>query len=63
VDELGAGGCLDQYYLFRRSYRASAAPKKRHEAAASAHSIAGSRASNPVEIEFLNRRLREIVMP
>ena len=60
IDELGKTGALDQYYLFHAARADLLRRMKQNDAAGDAYEQAAALATNPVERDFLNRRLREV---
>jgi RNA polymerase sigma-70 factor (ECF subfamily) len=60
IDELGRTGALDQYYLFHAARADLLRRMNRTGDAAAAYRKAVALATNPVEVRFLNRRLREL---
>jgi RNA polymerase sigma-70 factor (ECF subfamily) len=60
IDELGQGGELAEYYLFHAARADLLRRLKRNQAAAAAYQQAAHLATNPLEVEFLNRRRREV---
>ena len=60
VDDLGRTGALDQYYLFHATRADLLRRLNQRAEAAAAYQRAATLATNPVEVEFLNRRLREL---
>jgi RNA polymerase sigma-70 factor (ECF subfamily) len=60
IEELGRTGALDQYYLFHAARADLLRRLNQNRAAAAAYRTAASLATNPVEVEFLNRRLRQL---
>lgn len=60
IEALGAGGALDRYYLFHAAKADILRRMKRHEEAAGDYRLALSLATNPVERDFLQRRLGEL---
>jgi RNA polymerase sigma-70 factor (ECF subfamily) len=63
IDDLGASGHLDRYYLFHAARADLLRRLNRREEAAEAYRRAVALATNPVELDFLNRRLREVESP
>ncbi|HXA53233.1 MAG TPA: hypothetical protein VNV86_23105, partial [Candidatus Acidoferrum sp.] len=61
IDNLGALGELDQYYLFHAARADLLRRLQRWDEAAAAYRRAAALATNPVEVDFLDRRLREVV--
>ena len=60
IDDLGRSGTLDRYYLFHAA-RADLLRRLNHGSeAAAAYQRAVSLATNSVEVDFLNRRLRQL---
>lgn len=60
IEDLGRTGALDRYYLFHAA-RADLLRRLNHNSeAASAYEKAMELASNPVEMDFLRRRLRQL---
>jgi RNA polymerase sigma-70 factor, ECF subfamily len=60
IEELGRGGELDQYYLFHAARADLLRRVGRTGEAAEAYRRAAALTSNPVEVRFLNRRLRQL---
>jgi RNA polymerase sigma-70 factor (ECF subfamily) len=60
IDELGQGGALDRYYLFHAARADLLRRSKRDSEAVTAYQKAAELAANPIEVDFLNRRLREL---
>jgi RNA polymerase sigma-70 factor (ECF subfamily) len=60
IEELGRTGVLDQYYLFHAARADLLRRLNRNGAAAAAYQKAAALATNPVEVGFLNRRLRQL---
>jgi RNA polymerase sigma-70 factor (ECF subfamily) len=60
IDNLGKSGELDQYYLFHAARADLLRRLERWEDAAAAYRRAAALATNPVEVDFLERRLREV---
>ncbi|MBV8842075.1 MAG: sigma-70 family RNA polymerase sigma factor [Bryobacterales bacterium] len=60
IDELGHGGALAEYYLFHAARADILRRLRRSEAAAEAYKRAAALAPHPIEVDFLNRRLREL---
>jgi RNA polymerase sigma-70 factor (ECF subfamily) len=60
IDELGASGVLDEYYLFHAARADLLRRLERREAASAAYRRAAALATNPIEVDFLQRRLREV---
>ncbi len=60
VDDLGRSGALDQYYLFHAARADLLRRLNHHGEAASAYQRAASLTTNRVELDFLERRLREM---
>ncbi len=60
IDELGRTGALDQYYLFHAARADLLRRLHRTESAVAAYREAARLATNPVEVSFLQRRLREL---
>ncbi len=54
------GGELDQYYLFHAARADLLRRLERYDDAAAAYEKAAALATNPVEVEFLKRRLRDV---
>jgi RNA polymerase sigma-70 factor (ECF subfamily) len=61
IDELGAAGGLDDYYLFHASRADLLRRLRRTAEAAEAYRRAHSLATNGVERDFLEKRLRELI--
>jgi RNA polymerase sigma-70 factor (ECF subfamily) len=60
IEELGRAGVLDQYYLFHAARADLLRRLKQNGDAAAAYTKAAALATNPVEVDFLNRRLRQL---
>ncbi len=60
MDELGLSSSLDQYYLFHAARADLLRRLNRNAEAAEAYRKAAGLAANRVEIDFLNRRLRQM---
>jgi len=60
MDDLGASGTLDHYYLFHAARADLLRRLDRTREAAEAYQRASILATNPVELRFLQRRLREL---
>jgi RNA polymerase sigma-70 factor (ECF subfamily) len=60
IEELGRTGALDQYYLFHAARADLLRRMQRNGEAAESYRTAISLATNPVELRFLKRRLREL---
>jgi RNA polymerase sigma-70 factor (ECF subfamily) len=60
IDELGRTGALDQYYLFHAARADLLRRMNRTADATAAYRKAAALATNPVELRFLKRRLREL---
>jgi RNA polymerase sigma-70 factor, ECF subfamily len=60
IEELGRAGALDQYYLFHAARADLLRRLMRKSEAAAAYQRAVELATNPVELEFLRRRLGEL---
>jgi len=60
IDTLGTSGELDHYYLFHAARADILFRMKRLDEAKSAYQRALSLASNPIEQDFLQRRIREV---
>ena len=60
IEELGRTGVLDQYYLFHAARADLLRRLNRNVVAAAAYRKAAALATNPVEVDFLNRRLRQL---
>ncbi|HYL36107.1 MAG TPA: RNA polymerase sigma factor [Bryobacteraceae bacterium] len=60
INELGRSGVLDHYYLFHAARADLLRRLNRSREAAAAYQKAAALATNPVEINFLQRRLREL---
>jgi RNA polymerase sigma-70 factor (ECF subfamily) len=60
IDELGGAGALDRYYLFHAARADLLRRLGRLAEAAEAYRNAAALATNPVELAFLQRRLREV---
>jgi RNA polymerase sigma-70 factor (ECF subfamily) len=60
IDELGRTGVLDQYYLFHAARADLLRRLNQHSDAAAAYQKAAALATNPIEVDFLNRRLRQL---
>ena len=61
IDEIGRNGVLDKYYLFHAARADLLRRLSRDQEAAIAYQRAAALAANAIEVEFLNRRLREVV--
>jgi RNA polymerase sigma-70 factor (ECF subfamily) len=62
IDDLAKSGSLDRYYLFHAARADLLRRLNRNREAARAYERAAALASNPVEVDFLNRRLRQLPM-
>jgi RNA polymerase sigma-70 factor (ECF subfamily) len=62
IDELGAAGALDRYYLFHAARADLLRRLRRWDEAAEAYRQAAELTTNRVEIEYLQRRLRESLL-
>ena len=60
IEELGRAGLLDQYYLFHAARADLLRRLNRNGEAAAAYEQAAALAPNPVEVDFLNRRLQQV---
>jgi len=60
IDDLGISGALDRYYLFHAARADLLRRLNRRSEAAEAYQCAASLATNRIEQDFLERRLREI---
>jgi RNA polymerase sigma-70 factor, ECF subfamily len=60
IEELGRTGALDQYYLFHAARADLLRRMQRSGEAAESYQKAIALATNPVELRFLKRRLREL---
>lgn len=60
ISELGRSGALDQYYLFHAARADLLRRKNQRDDAAAAYRKAAALATNPVEVDFLNRRLQQL---
>ncbi|MGA7237845.1 MAG: RNA polymerase sigma factor [Bryobacteraceae bacterium] len=60
IDELGRTSALDRYYLFHAARADLLRRLNKKAEAAKAYQTAVSLAANPVEVDFLNRRLRQL---
>ncbi|MGA2146001.1 MAG: hypothetical protein ABSH49_13675 [Bryobacteraceae bacterium] len=60
IDDLGKAGALDRYYLFHAARADLLRRLDRRDEAAEAYRRAAGLATNRVEIEYLERRLREV---
>jgi RNA polymerase sigma-70 factor (ECF subfamily) len=60
IDELGRTSALDRYYLFHAARADLMRRLKQNDAAAAAYEKAAALATNPVEVNYLNRRLRQL---
>lgn len=60
IDELGQSGTLDKYYLFHAARADLLRRLTRLEEAAAAYREAIALATNPIELDFLHRRLSEL---
>jgi RNA polymerase sigma-70 factor (ECF subfamily) len=60
IDELDKNEALDRYYLFHAARADLLRRLNRNEEAAISYEKAAALASNPVEIDFLNRRLNQL---
>jgi RNA polymerase sigma-70 factor (ECF subfamily) len=60
IEELGRNGALDRYYLFHAARADLLRRLNRTGEAAEAYRSAAALATNPVEVRFLNRRLRQL---
>ncbi|HEY3836944.1 MAG TPA: RNA polymerase sigma factor [Bryobacteraceae bacterium] len=60
IEELGSDGTLDQYYLFHAARADLLRRLNRADDAANAYRKAAALATNPVELDFLHRRLQQL---
>jgi RNA polymerase sigma-70 factor, ECF subfamily len=60
IEELGRTSALDRYYLFHAARADLLRRLKQNEEAAAAYRRAAALATNPVEVDYLNRRLRQL---
>jgi RNA polymerase sigma-70 factor (ECF subfamily) len=60
IEELGSTGALDQYYLFHAARADLLRRMNRAAEAGAAYRKAAALATNPVELRFLHRRMREL---
>lgn len=60
IEELGRTGVLDQYYLFHAARADLLRRLNQNRDAAAAYQKAAALATNPVEVDYLNRRLRQL---
>ena len=60
IDDLGSAGELDQYYLFHAARADLLRRLNQTREAAAAYGKAAALAPNPLEVDFLSRRLREL---
>ncbi len=60
IDDLGKSGALDRYYLFHAARADLLRRLNQDHDAAEAYQRAADLATNPVEVDFLNRRLRRL---
>lgn len=60
IDDLGSTGALDQYYLFHAARADLLRRLNRYMDAAAAYERAVSLATNPIELDYLRRRLRQM---
>jgi RNA polymerase sigma-70 factor (ECF subfamily) len=60
IEDLGHAGVLDQYYLFHAARADLLRRLNRFAEAGAAYRTAASLATNPIELEFLKRRLTQI---
>jgi len=60
IDSLKPSAVLEQYYLFHAARADVLRRLNQSEDAAAAYQKAASLATNPIEVDFLNRRLREV---
>ena len=60
MDDLGAAGALDHYYLFHAARADLLRRLDRPREASEAYQRAANLATNPIEQSFLKRRLREL---
>jgi RNA polymerase sigma-70 factor (ECF subfamily) len=60
IEDLGRAGALDQYYLFHSARADLLRRLNQNGDAAAAYQKAAALATNPVEVDFLNRRLRQL---
>jgi len=60
IEDLGRMGALDQYYLFHSARADLLRRLNQNAAAAAAYQKAAGLATNPVEVSFLHRRLRQL---
>jgi RNA polymerase sigma-70 factor, ECF subfamily len=63
IDDLGRSGALDQYYLFHAARADLLRRLNRHGEAAAAYQKAASLTTNRVELDFLDRRRRQMASP
>jgi RNA polymerase sigma-70 factor (ECF subfamily) len=60
IDELGRTSVLDRYYLFHAARADLLRRLKQNDEAAAAYEKAAALTTNPVEVNYLNRRLRQL---
>lgn len=60
IEELGRSGVLDRYYLFHAARADLLRRLNQNGDASAAYRKAAALATNPVEVDFLNRRLRQL---
>ena len=60
IEELGRAGVLDQYYLFHAARADLLRRLNQKDDAAAAYTKAAALATNPLEVDFLNRRLGQL---
>jgi RNA polymerase sigma-70 factor (ECF subfamily) len=60
IEELGRTGVLDQYYLFHAARADLLRRLNQNRDAEAAYQKAAALATNPVEVDYLNRRLRQL---
>ena len=60
IDELGSTNALDRYYLFHAARADLLRRLKQDNEAAAAYEKAAALATNPVEVNYLTRRLRQL---
>jgi RNA polymerase sigma-70 factor (ECF subfamily) len=61
IDDLGRTGVLDQYYLFHAARADLLRRLNRYDESAEAYKKAASLATNSIEVDFLKRRLHQMV--
>ena len=61
IDDVGKSGTLDRYYLFHAARADLLRRLNRNGEAAAAYQNAAALATNPVEADYLNRRLRQLM--